>query len=85
MKAARGPILILHDSSDFTYQRGSAAGMGLITRPRLPTGSGKGSKLRRLTVRGLLMPSSRALTLEGLPLGLCAVKFWTRRQWLEGC
>jgi hypothetical protein len=84
MKAAREPILILHDSSEFTYQRESAAGMGLITQPRLSTGSGKGSKLRRLTVRGLLMHASLALTLEELPLGLCAVKFWTRKRFKGG-
>ena len=32
------------------------------------------------TVRGLLMHSSLAVTAEGLPLGLAAVKFWTRRK-----
>src|SRR5690606_30624832 len=30
------------------------------------------------TVCGLLMHSSLAVTLEGLPLGLAAIKFWTR-------
>ncbi|MDB5524278.1 MAG: transposase, partial [Rhizobium sp.] len=30
------------------------------------------------TVCGLLMHSSLAVTLDGLPLGLTAIKFWTR-------
>ena len=32
------------------------------------------------TVCGLLMHSSLAVTTEGLPLGLAAVKFWTRKK-----
>ncbi|MGO8366648.1 IS4 family transposase, partial [Rhizobium johnstonii] len=34
--------------------------------------------LRHHTVCGILMHSSLALTLDGLPLGLAAVKFWSR-------
>ncbi len=32
------------------------------------------------TVCGLLMHSSLAVTTEGLPLGLAAIKFWTRKK-----
>jgi len=32
------------------------------------------------TVCGILMHSSLALTREGLPLGLAAVRFWTRKK-----
>jgi hypothetical protein len=32
------------------------------------------------TVCGLLMHSSLAVTAEGLPLGLAAIKFWTRQK-----
>ena len=32
------------------------------------------------TVCGLLMHASLAVTTEGLPLGLAAVKFWSRQQ-----
>jgi hypothetical protein len=35
-------------------------------------------------VRGILMHSSLAITREGLPLGLAAIKFWTRKQF-KGC
>ncbi|MES2362636.1 MAG: hypothetical protein V4646_12655 [Pseudomonadota bacterium] len=34
--------------------------------------------MRQHTVCGLLMHSSMAITCEGLPLGLAAVKFWSR-------
>jgi hypothetical protein len=37
-----------------------------------------------LTVRGILMHSSLAVTLDGLPMGLTAIKFWTRKQF-KGC
>jgi len=32
------------------------------------------------TVCGLLMHSSLVVTTEGLPLGIAAVKFWTRKK-----
>jgi hypothetical protein len=35
---------------------------------------------RAHTVSGLLMHSSLVLTTEGAPLGLAAVKFWTRKK-----
>jgi hypothetical protein len=37
-------------------------------------------RLRPHTVCGILMHSSLAVTTEGLPLGLAAVKFWTRKK-----
>jgi hypothetical protein len=39
---------------------------------------GKNGSLRPLTQCGILMHSSLVVTAEGLPLGLAAVKFWTR-------
>jgi len=36
------------------------------------------------TVCGILMHSSLAVTTEGLPLGLAAIKFWTREEF-KGC
>lgn len=42
------------------------------------SGKDKAGRLRKHTVCGLLMHSSLAVTLDGLPLGLAAVKFWTR-------
>jgi hypothetical protein len=44
------------------------------------SGRDKAGRLRSHTVCGILMHSSLALTNEGLPLGLAAVKFWTRKK-----
>ncbi len=65
--AIQEPLLVLHDTTEFTYQTGGP-GVGLITN--LP---------RKRTVCGLLMHSSLVVTTDGLPLGLAAVKFWTRK------
>jgi len=80
--AVEGPILILHDTSEFTYERANHSELGMISRPS--TGQTKDGRLRHHTVRGILMHSSLALTTEGLPLGLAAVKFWTRKRF-KGC
>ncbi|WP_246510445.1 IS4/Tn5 family transposase DNA-binding protein [Bradyrhizobium glycinis] len=40
----------------------------------------KAGRLRPHTVCGILMHSSLAVTIEGVPLGLAAVKFWTRKK-----
>lgn len=74
------PILILHDTTEFSYRRKATTPIGLVrTIPYRPGKGGKGM-LRLHTVRGILMHSSLALTTEGLPLGLAAVKFWTRKK-----
>lgn len=44
------------------------------------TGWGKDGRPRLHTVCGMLMHSSLVVTLEGLPLGLAAIKFWTRKK-----
>ena len=48
------------------------------------TGKTKDGCLRHHTVRGVLMHSSLVVTPTGLPLGLTAIKFWTRKQF-KGC
>jgi Transposase DNA-binding len=78
-----GPVLILHDTTEFIYKReADASGPGLLHR--YPKGRDAHGKLREVTVRGILMHSSLVLTPEGLPLGLAAVKFWTREKF-KGC
>jgi Transposase DNA-binding len=74
--AANGPVLILHDTTEFTYQRERADQIDVVHQLNCGMDKYGGRKLR--TVCGLLMHSSLAVTLEGLPLGLAAVKFWTR-------
>ena len=74
MAAIKGPILILHDTTEFSFKREKPEAIGkttvLASRPyRSPT-----------TLCGLLMHSSLAITPQGKPLGLAAVKFWTRKK-----
>lgn len=76
--AADGPVLVLHDTTEFSYQREKAAAIG-ITKS-INSGRDKAGRLRSHTVCGILMHSSLAVTTEGLPLGLAAVKFWTRKK-----
>ena len=44
------------------------------------SGRDKRGRVRPHTVCGMLMHSSLAVTTRGLPLGLAAVKFWTRKK-----
>lgn len=71
-------IFVLHDTTEFTYQREASEAIG-ITKS-INSGRDKAGRLRSHTVCGILMHSSFALTREGLPLGLTAVKFWTRKK-----
>jgi hypothetical protein len=77
-QAADGLILIMHDTTEFTYRRDSIIGMGLLRRPFACRDFRKTGRPGHLTVKGMLMHSSMAFTLDGLPLGLTAIKFWTR-------
>jgi Transposase DNA-binding len=77
-----GPVLVLQDTTTFSYQR---------DRPELIGFTGKSGSVRdkegrrqALTVCGMLMHSSLAVTTDGVPLGLAAVKFWTRSKF-KGC
>jgi hypothetical protein len=76
--AIDGLVLVLHDTTEFTYQREASDAIG-ITKS-INSGRDKAGRLRSHTVCGILMHSSLAVTSEGLPLGLAAVKFWTRKK-----
>jgi hypothetical protein len=73
-----GPILLIQDTTEFSYQRADTDAIG-ITKS-VNSGRGKDGRLRHHTVCGMLMHSSLAVTTQGLPLGLAAVKFWTRKK-----
>jgi hypothetical protein len=75
-------ILMIHDTCEFSFQRDKDSKIGLLGRPSC--GKNKDGRLKHITVRGILMHSSLAITPEGLPLGLAAIKFWTRKQF-KGC
>ncbi len=75
MASAKGPILILYDTTEFSFQRKRPEAIGKIRL--LPSARIGGS---RITQCGLLMHSSLAVTTAGKPLGLTAVKFWPRKK-----
>jgi hypothetical protein len=80
--AAAGPILVLQDTTEFTYKRERPELIGLTKS--INSGRDKAGRLRKHAVCGIMMHSSLAVTTEGLPLGLAAIKFWTRKKF-KGC
>lgn len=76
--ATEGPILVLQDTSEFTFQRERAAPVGVTYS--VNSGKDKAGRYRMHTVCGLLMHASLAVTTDGLPLGLAAIKFWNRQK-----
>jgi hypothetical protein len=78
MAATEDLVLVLHDTTEFSFQREAKEAIGITNR----THSGRDStgRVRSHTVCGILMHSSLVVTKEGLPLGLAAIKFWTRKK-----
>lgn len=73
-----GPILLIQDTTEFSYQRANVSAVG-VTKS-VNSGLDKQGRLRHHTVCGMLMHSTLAVTVDGLPLGLAAAKFWTRKK-----
>ncbi len=71
-------VLVLQDTTEFSYERDKPELIG-ATRI-IPNGKDIYGNLKRHTKCGILMHSSLAVTTDGLPLGLAAIKFWTRKQ-----
>jgi hypothetical protein len=69
--AAAGTVLVRHDTTEFSFTRDTPDGVGQLSFV-------KGRHVTD-TVCGVLLHSSLALTPGGVPLGLAAVKFWTRK------
>jgi hypothetical protein len=76
--AADGPILLLHDTTEFTYKRDDIEAIGKTTVG--VAGVDRDGRPRLYTACGILMHSSLAVTTDGLPLGLTAIKFWSREK-----
>ena len=74
-QATAGPLLILHDTTEFSYMRDEPELVGLSGGSVRRNGQATSGKKC-----GVLMHSSLALTPDGLPLGLCAIKFWSRAE-----
>jgi hypothetical protein len=68
------PVLVLHDTTEFIYRREEPYAIGIIQKQQ----TRYDSRPRYHTTSGVLMHSSLVVTREGLPLGLAAIKFWTR-------
>jgi hypothetical protein len=77
-----GPILMLHDTTEFSYHRDDMAAIGILHKN--PVGKNRDGTLQHSIVCGLQMHSSLAVTTDGVPLGLAAIKFWSRDQFY-GC
>ena len=66
--ATEGLIFVLHDTTEFTFQREAVEAIG-ITKS-VNSGRDKAGRVRSHTVCGIHMHSSLALTADGVPLGL---------------
>ena len=75
--ATDGYVLVLHDTTEFTFKREKPE---LIGSTCIVNGKDKKGRITFLTVCGILMHSSLVVTTEGLPLGLAAIKFWSRKK-----
>jgi hypothetical protein len=73
---SQGPILILQDTTEFIYSRERPGRIGFTKS--INGGRYKAGQPNVLTLCGVLMHSSLAVTLAGTPLGLTAVRLWTR-------
>src|SRR5215813_9934777 len=73
--ATDGPVLVLHDTTEFSFTRQEKRAIGLWRK--LPMQSAFGAQL---VACGILMHSSLIVTTDGVPLGLGAIKFWTRKR-----
>lgn len=76
--ATQAPILILHDTTGLTFARKERSLLGMTHKSYMRK-SKKGRPLHSV-ICGILMHSSLAVTPEGLPLGLAAIKFWSRKK-----
>jgi hypothetical protein len=77
-RATTGMVLVLHDTTEFSFKRIDPEAIGKTRLMKAGKGCYGESYLRVMC--GILLHSSLVVTAEGLPLGLGAVKFWTRKE-----
>lgn len=77
-ETTQGPVLILHDTTEFTFQREKAPPK--VASTRRARRKSKDRRVLRYTARSIMMHASLATTPEGLPLGLTATKVWSRKK-----
>lgn len=76
--ASDGMILVLQDTTEFSFKRERPEVIGFTKGIR--TGNTKDRRKSVHAVCGILMHSSLAVTTDGLPLGVAAIKFWNRKK-----
>lgn len=76
--ATGGLVLVVQDTTEFSFRWAKPETIGAIGR--VPIGRDRNGNPRTYTQCGLLMHASLVVTTEGLPLGLAAVQFWTRKE-----
>lgn len=81
-RATEGMVFVLHDTTEFSFRREKKEAIGVTHRSCVS--KGKDGRPRLHTICGMNLHSSLVVTQEGLPLGLSAVKFWTRKKF-KGC
>ena len=81
--ASTGLVLVLQDSTEFSYKREKPDAIGLTNRQKTAQCNDYGLPHYR-TQCGILMHSNLVVTTQGLPLGLAAIKLWTRDKF-KGC
>ena len=69
-------VLVLHDTTEFSYRHEETEPIGVLKK--ITIGGGKAGRPRFHTSCGILMHSSLVAPQQGLPLGLGAIKFWSR-------
>jgi Transposase DNA-binding len=75
-RAEPGWLLVLHDTTEFSYKRDDPSRIGILKKRRLPPNASYQPTF--YTTCGILLHSSLAVNTAGTPLGICAAKFWTR-------
>jgi len=80
--AADDTVLILLDTTEFNDHREDIQSVGIVIRT--PVRKRLNGSPQHYLVCGILRHSSLAMTTNGLPLGLTAMKFWTRTKF-TGC
>src|SRR3984957_10882659 len=69
-------VLVLHDTTEFSYHRKDPEAIGILQK--MATKYALSGQPGHLAICGVLIHSSLVVTRDGLPLGLAAIKFWTR-------
>ena len=65
--SAGHPVLVLHDTTEFSYHRDDPAAVGILKKLTSPYA--RGGQPGHHTTCGVLMHSSLVVTTDGLPLG----------------